>query len=250
MNSQALVRGAVPEWPAAQVSVVMAALNESGKIGRVLDKWPADPRFESIVVDDGSEDGTGDEARAHGAAVVLRHDVRRGVGGAIRTGFRYAQEQGRPYVALLAGDDQHEPADLAPAFNTLITRNLDYVQGSRWMRGGRVLGKIGGRAPGTRLYSALFSLLVLRRVTDATNGFRIFRTAILGDPAVDLDQDWLNSYELEPYLLYRTIRGHYRFAEVPVTVRYHDDGYTKMRGIRDWWSLARPVILLRLGLKR
>jgi UDP-glucose 4-epimerase len=62
------------------VAVIVPALNEARKIGRVLDKMPDDPRFEVIVVDDQSDDGTGDEARAHGAALVIRHEVRQGVG--------------------------------------------------------------------------------------------------------------------------------------------------------------------------
>jgi dolichol-phosphate mannosyltransferase len=231
------------------VAVVIPALNEVGKIGRVLDKWPVDSRFEAIVVDDGSSDGTGDEARAHGAAVVLRHEHRSGVGAAIRTGFGCARERGRPYLALLSGDDQHEPSDLVGALDFALTRDLDYVQGSRWMHGGNVVGSTGGRNFGTRFYSFVFSLLVFHHVTDATNGFRVFRATILDDPSIDIDQAWLDSYELEPYLLYRSIRGHYRVVEYPVTVRYHAEGYTKMRGLRDWWRLFRPALLLRLGVK-
>ena len=88
-------------------------------------------------------------------------------------------------------------------------------------------------------------------MTDATNGFRIFRTAILRDPAIKLDQPWLTSYDLEPYLLYKVIRRGYRLIEHPVTVRYHaHEGYTKMRGLRDWWRLFRPALLLRAGVKR
>jgi fermentation-respiration switch protein FrsA (DUF1100 family) len=86
-------------------------------------------------------------------------------------------------------------------------------------------------------------------MTDATNGFRIFRSSILEDPAIDLHQSWLTSYDLEPYLLYKSIRRGYRVIEHPVTVRYHAEGYTKMGGIRDWWRLFRPAILLRFGLK-
>jgi dolichol-phosphate mannosyltransferase len=231
------------------VAVVIPALNEAGKIGLVLDKFPRDGRLESIVVDDGSTDGTGDEARAHGAAVVLRHEQRSGVGAAIQTGFKCGRERGRPYLALLAGDDQHEPSDLVGALDALLAGNFDYVQGSRWMRGGRVTGPTGGRNIGTRIYSLVFSVLVFKRITDATNGFRVFRAAILDDPKIDIDQAWLSSYELEPYLLYRTIRGHYRVVEHPVTVRYHAKGFTKMRGLRDWWRLFRPALLLRLGVK-
>ena len=233
------------------VAVIIPALNEAGKIGRVLDKMPADPRFEAIVVDDGSSDGTGDEAREHGAAVVVRHEVRQGVGNAIRDGWAEALARGRPYLALLSGDDQHDPADLVSAFDALQAAGADYVQGSRWMPGGRVLGGNPGRQRGTRLYSLGFSLLVGRRVTDATNGFRIFRSEILADSSIDMGQAWLGSYDLEPYVLYKTIRSRYKVIEHPVTVVYHArESYSKMRGIKDWWRLARPAVLLRFGVKR
>jgi dolichol-phosphate mannosyltransferase len=230
---------------------VIPALNEAGKIGRVLDKMPRDGRFEAIVVDDGSTDGTGEEARAHGAAVVIRHDQRGGVGAAIRDGWHEGVRRNRPYLALLSGDDQHEPGELAPALDALLARGAAYAQGSRWRPGGRVEGPIGHRGFGTRIYSVVFSALALRRVTDATNGFRIFKSDILSDPRIDLDQDWLTSYDLEPYVLYKAIRLGYRTIEVPCTVRYHErEGYTKMRGPRDWWRLFRPALLLRTGVKR
>lgn len=239
------------EPSAPLVAVVIPALNEAGKIGRVLDKLPRDPRFEAIVVDDGSTDGTGDEARAHGAALVVRHERRQGVGAAIRDGWEAALERNRPFVALVSGDDQHEPAELVRTLETLERTGADYAQGSRWTRGGRVEGPTGGRGFGTRVYSLVFSVLVLRRITDATNGFRLFRSEILRDPAINLRQDWLDSYDLEPYVLYKAIRRGYRVIEVPCTVRYHArEGYTKMRGIRDWWRLFRPALLLRFGVKR
>lgn len=233
------------------VAVVIPALNEEGKIGRVLDKLPRDDRFEAIVVDDGSTDETGAEARAHGAAVVLRHEKRQGVGAAIRDGWKAGVARERPYLALLAGDDQHIPSELGPALDALVAREADYLQGSRWIRGGRLIGGNAGRAQGTRLYSMAFSLLVGRRVTDATNGFRIFRRELLDDPRINLDQRWLDSYDMEPYLLYQAITRGYQVIEHPCTVQYHRTAsYTKMRGVKDWWRLFRPALLLRTGVKR
>jgi dolichol-phosphate mannosyltransferase len=237
--------------PEPLVAVVMPALNEAGKIGRVLDKMPPDGRFEAIVVDDGSTDGTGDEARAHGAAVVVRHDQRQGVGAAIRDGWKEGVARGRPYLALLSGDDQHVPAELGPALDALLAQDADYLQGSRWMAGGRLIGGNAGRARGTKIYSLAFSILVGRRITDATNGFRIFRRELLDDAKINLDQRWLDSYDLEPYVLYRAITRGYRVMEYPCTVVYHRaESYSKMRGVKDWWRLFRPALLLRTGVKQ
>jgi dolichol-phosphate mannosyltransferase len=236
--------------PAPLVAVVIPALNEAGKIGRVLDRFPRDGRFEAIVVDDGSSDGTGDEAREHGADLVIRHDVRGGVGVAIRDGWAAGIARRRPYLALLSGDDQHEPAELIPALDKLLREHADYVQGSRWMPGGRIVGMLASRQLGSRIYSIAFSILSMRRVSDATNSFRIFRTAILSDPNVNIDQSWLMSDELEAYVLYKAIRRGYRVVETPVTVRYSANrGRSLLGTLRDWWRIFRPAVLLRLGVR-
>jgi dolichol-phosphate mannosyltransferase len=65
-----------------------------------------------------------------------------------------------------------------------------------------------------------------------------------------LEQAWLDHYELEPYLLFQAIRCGYRVREVPVTVRYHSQGTTKMRGLGDGWRIVRPLVFLRFRLKR
>jgi hypothetical protein len=98
----------------------------------------------------------------------------------------------------------------------------------------------------------IFSIAAGKRVTESTNGFRAFRTALLRDPRIDWKQDWLDRYELEPYLMLKAIVLGYRHVEVAVTKIYplHTLGYTKMRPFIDWWSIIRPVVYVGLGWKQ
>jgi dolichol-phosphate mannosyltransferase len=232
-----------------RVAVVVPAWNESGKIGDVVRKVPRRSASCVIVVDDASQDGTSDEARAAGADQVLRHDRNRGVGAGIRTGLFAARKSGFEFAAVLSGDDQHEPEELRRVLEPLFADRADLVQGSRWLPGGATPGIPPGRRWLTRLYARLFRLASGFPSTDGTNGFRAFRLSLLDDPRIRLDQPWLDRYELEPYLLYQAVRCGYRVCEVPVTVRYHERGTTKMGGLRDGWRILRPLVFLRLGLR-
>ncbi len=233
------------------MAVVIPAYNEAEWIGQVLDAFPRDPRFESIVVDDGSDDGTAELARAHGADVVMGWPGNRGAGAAIRAGWERGVERGRPLLALIGGDHQHDPADLVGALETLLATGADYVQGSRLRPGGRIDGRTRLRVTLLTAYSGIVSALARRRVTDASNGFRVFKAELLADPAIQLDQRWLDGFGLEPYLLYHALRS-YRYAETPVTVRFHAPSTVDPLRFRvwEWVRLLAPVLALATRLRR
>ena len=233
----------------ARVAVVVPAWNEAGKIGDVVHKVPRGMASYVIVVDDCSSDGTAAEAQAAGAGLVLRHERNRGVGAAIRTGLLAAKQAGFEFAAILSGDDQHEPDELPRVLEPLFAGEADLVQGSRWLPGGATPGIPPERRWLTRLYPLIFRLASGAPCTDGTNGMRAFRLSLLDDPRIRLDQDWLDRYELEPYLLYQVLRCGYRVREAPVTVRYHARGTSKMRLLRDGWRILRPILYLRLGLE-
>lgn len=233
-----------------RVAVVVPAYNERGKIGEVVRKVPRRWVGTVIVVDDASTDGTAEEARAAGADQVIRHQRNRGVGAGIRTGLFAAHRSGLEFGAILSGDDQHEPDELDRLLTPLFAGEADLVQGSRWLPGGATPGIPPDRRWMTRLYARLFRLASGFPSTDGTNGLRAFRLALLDDRRIRLDQAWLDRYELEPYLLLQAVRCGYRVREVPVTVRYHSRGTTKMSGLGDGWRIVRPLVFLRLKLKR
>jgi dolichol-phosphate mannosyltransferase len=228
---------------------VIPAFNEEGKIGSVLRKIPSGEVEAVVVVDDCSSDGTGREA-ANLGAVVLRHSKNRGVGAAIRSGIDYARRNGFDVVVILSGDDQHDPAELPTVLGPLREDRCDFVQGSRRLGGLRAPAIGLFRRVTTALYARMFRWVSGFPSTDATNGFRAFRLRLFEDPRINLWQDWLDTYELEPYLLYQAVRTGQRVVEAPVTVIYHDAGTTKMRPVRDWWRIFRPLLFLKLGLRR
>jgi len=230
--------------------VVMASWNEAGKVGPGVRAVPRDLVDTVCVVDNGSADGTAAEAREAGA-IVIRHPRNLGAGGGYRSGYFYGRRKGFDLVVELAGDNQDDPADIRHVVDHLLDCDYDYVHGSRWMTGGTRVNMTVSRSFLTRLYSFLFRSLYGFSATDATNGFRVFKSSLVDDPRINLWQEWLIQYELEPYLLIRTVQAGYKVGEAPVRKIYHPEmrKNTKMVPFKSWYSILRPLFLVRLGLK-
>lgn len=232
--------------------VIAPCFNEEKKIGdvvrRIREVALAD---EILVVDDGSTDDSARIARGEGATVIsLGKEL--GVGAALRAGFEYARSRFQ-VIVVMAGNNKDEPREIPRLLDRIKDDGCLFVQGSRFLAGGRYGGDMPFyRKLATRAHPFLFSLFTGRRVTESTNGFRAFHTHLLEDPAIVLNQRWLDRYELEPYLYYKAITLGYPCAEVPVTKIYPPRklGYTKMKPITGWWSILRPLFCLRLGLRR
>jgi dolichol-phosphate mannosyltransferase len=232
-----------------KVVLIAPVLDEEVKIGEVVRRAPRDIVDTVLVVDDGSQDRSREVARARGAE-VLEMGATVGVGAALRAGFDWARERKFDVIVVIAGNNKDAPEEITRLLDPIVD-GADFVQGSRYLAGGRTGGMPLYRHVATRLHPLLFSFSARKWVSESTNGFRAFRTGLLDDPRIRLDQSWLDAYELEPYLYWKTIRLGYRTAEVPVTKIYPPRavGYTKMKPITGWWSMLRPLVLLGLGLR-
>lgn len=230
-----------------RVAVVVPAYNEARLIERAVSQVP---EFvdDILVVDDASTDGTVDaldgNSRRRGLECI-RHETNRGVGGAIVTGYRRALVNGADVVAVMAGDAQMDPSDLARLLEPLVRGRADYAKGDRlsW--------------PGAFGLMPLFRFVgnhALTLLTRLTSGYRSVRDSQCGYTALSrsillrLDLEALYArYGFPNDMLAHLHTVGARLAQVPVRPIYGEE----VSGISWFTALVRvPLVLLRSCIQR
>ena len=234
---------------------VMVCYNTCEKTRRTLEKFPLEHDYDVLLVNDGSTDQTAellDESRYK----VIHHPENRGVGAAIKTGFKYGINNGYDIVAILAGNDKDDPNQIAKVLAPVEEDEADYVQGSRFYEDGASDNLPTFRYVMVKVHACMYFVLTGFRGTDALNGFRAFRLSVFDHAKINVWQEWLDKYELETYLHYKIIKAGFRVREVGVTKTYAPkikgkrEKYTHIRPILDWWVILRPLVYLILGVRK
>ncbi len=236
---------------------IIPVFREIGKIGTVMEKFNLDSVDEICLVVDAPDETILreiDESRrkTQVPVTIIENPTRNGIGFAIKRGYRYALSQGFDLIVIMAGNGKDDPREIPRLTEPISKNGFDYVQGSRFLPGGK-----GERTPFfrrifTRLFPFVWTFLTGVRCTEVTNGFRAYRAAILEDPRINIWQDWLNGYELEYYLHYKVLTLGYRFTERPVSKVYSyakKEAYSHISPLKDWQQIVGPIVLLRLGAR-
>ena len=184
---------------------------------------------------------------------LIRNEGRKGIGHAIKQGIQYARDNKYNVVVVLAGNNKDDPGEIPLLLEPIMKRNYDYVQGSRFLVGGKRVRNPFLRGIFSRFYPFFWTLLTDVRCTDVTNGFRAYKVSLFEDPRIDIWQSWLDDYELEYYIHYKVLTLDYKITEVPVSKVYshnHKGGYSQISPFRDWWKIIRPLIYLELRARQ
>ena len=217
------------------VAMVIAAYNEEGSVGQVVEGLPTTVcgmATEVIVVADGCADATAKEADAAGA-LVCDVPVNRGQGAALRLGYRIAREGGASYIVTTDADGQYNPLEIESLLAPVVAGTADFVTGSRRMGSEETKDPI--RRAGVRFFASLVSLLTGQQITDTTFGLRAMRAEVTG--AVQLEQPQYQASEL----LIGVITHGYRVLEVPATIHRRRVGESK-KGQNPFYGLHLPMV--------
>jgi glycosyltransferase involved in cell wall biosynthesis len=209
------------------LSVVIPARNEEVTLPMVLkDLLAVIPNLigwevEVIVVDDHSTDRTADIARAAGVRVVP-NPGRGGKGMALRTGFAAATGD---YIVMLDADYSHRAEELPDFLAAIRDEHVGLVIGSRVVGGSEEYHHV--RALGNVFLSAALGLATRRYLSDALNGYKLFRREVWSESRFTS-----RNFEIEIEIIANTLRRGYRVAEISSHERARAGGEMKSRVIR------------------
>jgi hypothetical protein len=226
--------------------VVVPAYNEQESIARVIDSLHEHvPSYDVLVVDDGSTDRTGEIAEALGCRVV-RHPFNLGIGGAVQSGFMYAQEHDYDYMVQVDADGQHCPDQIQRLREAMdADRRLDMVCGSRFLTKEHGYPAPVSRRTGIHIFAFLMSHIVGQRVSDPTSGFRLYNRRAIALFARDYPHDYP---EAEAVLMVHHHR--LRMAEVPVRMLQRDGGVSSITSGKSAYYMIKVLFAIFIGLAR
>lgn len=231
----------LPSSPAStgRICAVIPAFHERSRIGDVVQQVRV-CLPDILVVDDGSGDGTAEEAEAAGA-VVIRHPQNRGKGVALQTGFEEARKRGYEAAVTLDADGQHLPSEI-PAFIEAYRRTgIPVLIGNRmWNAAGMPFV----RRCTNRFMSWLLSREMGQYVPDTQCGFRLFRCDVI--PFVQAHSE---RFAAESEILLHVAARRIRIDSVRISTVYGDEK-SKIHPLADTVRFFRMLRAFRRGRKK
>ena len=227
--------GAKPN-SASRLAIILPALNEAKTIGSVIARVPHNIAgiidVTVIVIDDGSTDLTADIARSFGA-VVVSHDLNKGVGAAFHTGLRTALASGADIIVNIDADGQFNPSDIPSLIKPIQSDQADFVTATRFADPALTPQMPAIKLLGNHLMTAMVNFITKKKFTDVSCGFRAYSR----EAALRLTLFGYFTYTQETFidLAFKQIR----MVEVPLAIR----------GVRQHGRSRVANNLWRYGLK-
>ncbi len=208
-----------------KIYIVIPAFNEADHITKVITDLKNHGYENIVVVDDGSTDGTFEQAKKN-QVKVLQHVVNRGMGAALQTGNDFALKQGAEVIVHFDADGQMLASDIKNMVDPIIKEKIDITLGSRFLssKGEMPLSKKYIIHPLAKVINYFFTRLWL---SDVHNGFRALSAQAAKKIIITQDRMAHNTEIVEKIKKY-----HLKYREVPVTIKYYEYGQSIGGGLK------------------
>lgn len=203
-----------------------------------------------ICVDDGSSDSSARIAEACGA-IVHRHRVNRGYGGALKSLFAKARELNADCLIILDSDGQHEPSDIPKLLEPIKSGDADFVIGSRFVDDGGSEDMPAYRRLGIKVITAASNLSSDLKIRDTQSGYRAFSKLAIERLRFDSE-----GMELSLEMIEDAHEKRLTITEVPTMIRYDvpkgsnftalSHGFTVLTWALLTLSQKKPLLVLGL----
>ncbi len=228
-----------------RVSILIPLYNEEEFIRTLLERVLAAPlgpemEREIVVVDDGSTDGSAEAAeeiaRNHpGIIRIVRHEINRGKGAAIRTALEQANGE---YCLIQDADLEYDPREYPHLLRPLVEGRADVVYGSRFMVVGERRVMYFWHSLANHFLTSLTNLVADLNLTDMGTCYKAFRTALVASIPIRSDR-----FGVEPELTVKLARRQARMYETPIS--YYGRTYEEGKKIGFWDAVEAAWVILR-----
>lgn len=231
--------------------ICIPVLNEGEKIKKQLRKMKEFATLADIIIcDGGSNDGSTDpeflkEMRVRTLLVKLGPGK---LSAQLRMGYAFALREGYEGVITIDGNNK-DGVEAIPNFIAELESGFDFVQGSRFVKGGEAVNTPLLRFLAIKLlHSPVISLLAGFRYTDTTNGFRGYSRRLLLDPKLEIFRDIFDTYDLLAYLSVKSPRFGYKTREIAVKRGYPQGKVpTKISFWKGNFEIMKIILKLLIG---
>jgi dolichol-phosphate mannosyltransferase len=212
--------------------VVIPTYNEIENVEEIVRKIFALPvRFDVLIIDDGSPDGTAAKVKAiqpefEDRLFLIERTGKQGLGTAYIYGFKYALKNGYKYIFEMDADFSHNPKDLLKLYRACSQQGNDVAIGSRYVKGVNVVNW-----PMNRVLMSYFASYYVRFITgmpirDTTAGFKCYRRKVL--ETINMDKVRFVGYAFQIEMKFSAWKYGFKIKEVPIIFTDRTKGQSKM----------------------
>jgi glycosyltransferase involved in cell wall biosynthesis len=216
--------------------VLIPAFNAERSVGAVVRDCKL-VNAHVVVVDDGSSDRTAEVAREAGAEVI-RYELNRGKGGALKTGFAYALENGFDSVLTLDADGQHLAKEIPKFIAARSETGADLIIGGRAHLFGEMLPR---RRFANRVSAWSIAFASKTAVSDSQSGYRLYSAHLLRSVRLRCD-----GFDMESEVIVNAGCRGFKVITIPIDLGFVDGQSTShYKPLADTLRIAWTVICAR-----